>query len=203
MVFNILANNTDDHNKNFSFLMDRQGRWSLSPAYDLTFIFNIGGFQPETRHCLMVCGKYSDITLEDVKSLASENGIRKADDIIQEVAGAILEFRTLAERYVVQERWISAIESTLRRNLEDWGLHVPTVIGSYTDDYGQRVENVRIEQQFKGNYHLLATIDGREYKYIIRKGTPEQEKITAQGLSNMTEAEMKNLVDRFLLPKTK
>ena len=51
--------------------------------------------------------------------------------------------------------------------------------------------------------HLLATIDGREYKYIIRKGAPEHEEITAQGLSNMTEAEMKNLVDRFLLPKTK
>ena len=203
MLFNILANNTDDHNKNFSFLMDRQGRWSLSPAYDLTFIFNIGGFQPETRHCLMVCGKYSDITLEDVKSLASENGIRKADGIIQEVADAILEFRTHAERYGVQERWISAIESTLRRNLEDWGLYAPMVIGTYTDDKDHRIENVRIEQQFKGNYHLLATIDGREYKYIIRKGTPEHEEITALGLSNMTEAEMKNLVDRFLLPKTK
>lgn len=25
--------------------------------------------------------------------------------------------------------------------------------------------------------HLLATIDGREYKYIIRKGTPEHEEI--------------------------
>ena len=62
MVFNILANNTDDHNKNFSFLMDEQGRWRLSPAYDLTYIFNTVGFLPETRHCLMIRGKLDDIT---------------------------------------------------------------------------------------------------------------------------------------------
>lgn len=37
MVFNILANNTDDHNKNFSFLMDESGCWRLSPAYDVTY----------------------------------------------------------------------------------------------------------------------------------------------------------------------
>ncbi len=33
MVFNYFANSTDDHNKNFSFLMDESGRWKLSPAY--------------------------------------------------------------------------------------------------------------------------------------------------------------------------
>ena len=32
MVFNILANNTDDHHKNFTFVMNRQGIWRLSPA---------------------------------------------------------------------------------------------------------------------------------------------------------------------------
>ena len=32
MVFNILANNTDDHNKNFSFIMSEDGSWRLSPA---------------------------------------------------------------------------------------------------------------------------------------------------------------------------
>ena len=39
MVFNILANNTDDHNKNFSFIMREDGSWRLSPAYDITYIF--------------------------------------------------------------------------------------------------------------------------------------------------------------------
>ena len=97
MVFNILANNTDDHNKNFSFLMDEQGRWCLSPAYDLTYIFNTGGFLPETRHCLMIRGKYDGITREDVMELAAENGIRKAESIISEVGKAVSEFRGIAE----------------------------------------------------------------------------------------------------------
>ena len=203
MVFNILANNTDDHNKNFSFLMDEQGHWWLSPAYDMTYIFNSGGFLPEMQHCLMVRGKLADITLEDVMSLAAENGIRKAKAIINEVADAIKAFRPLAELHGVQERWIAAVENTLQRNLEAWGLSEPTTISGYTDGSGRKIENIRIEQQFKGNYHLLATIDGREYKYIIRKGTPEHDEITAHGLSNMTEEMMKDLVEKFLISKTK
>ncbi|MDQ6976468.1 MAG: type II toxin-antitoxin system HipA family toxin [Mariprofundaceae bacterium] len=43
MVFNVLARNRDDHAKNFSFLMDDQGVWRLSPAYDLTFSDGING----------------------------------------------------------------------------------------------------------------------------------------------------------------
>ena len=122
MVFNILANNTDDHNKNFSFLMDEQDRWRLAPAYDMTYIFNTGGFLPETRHCLMIRGKYDGITLEDVMELAVENGIRKAESIIGEVGKAVMEFRTIAEKNGVKEQWISAVENTLNKNLESWGL---------------------------------------------------------------------------------
>ncbi|MEH6641250.1 type II toxin-antitoxin system HipA family toxin [Vreelandella glaciei] len=36
MVFNALTHNHDDHAKNFAFLHD-QGRWTLAPAYDLTY----------------------------------------------------------------------------------------------------------------------------------------------------------------------
>ena len=122
MVFNILANNTDDHNKNFSFLMDGQGHWSLSPAYDLTFIFHNSGLLPDTHHSLMVWGKYTNITLEDVKLLAKENGIRRTERIIREVAEAIHGFRTLAELHGVKERWVTTVEKTLHNNLEKWGL---------------------------------------------------------------------------------
>lgn len=45
MVFNILANNQDDHTKNFSFVMDSNGVWRLSPAYDITFNRCHGGEQ--------------------------------------------------------------------------------------------------------------------------------------------------------------
>ena len=198
MVFNILANNTDDHNKNFSFLMDEHGRWSLSPAYDLTYIFNTGGFLPETRHCLMIRGKYEGITLEDVMALAAENGIRKAESIISEVGKAVLEFRTFARRNGVKEQWISAVENTLNGNLESWGLANAKATYSYLDTDGRRIENARFEQQYKGNYHLLATIDGKERKYVIRKKTPEHDNISSMGIDNLPEDYLKQLISRFL-----
>ena len=199
MVFNILVNNTDDHNKNFSFLMDEQGRWRLSPAYDLTYIFNTGGFLPETRHCLMIRGKLDDITRDDVMELAAENGIRKAESIISEVGKAVLEFRAIAERNGVKEQWISAVEHTLNGNLASWGLANAKPENSYFEVDGHRIENARIEQQFKGNYHLLATIDGKERKYVIRKKTAEHEEISRTEITNLPDGFVKLLVSKFLL----
>lgn len=197
MVFSILANNTDDHNKNFSFLMDEQGQWSLSPAYDMTYIFNTGGFLPETRHCLMIRGKYTDITFDDVMQLAAENGIRKAESIIHEVAEAVKDFRQFALEHGANERWINAIENTLKNNLGRWGLTNPTMVANYIDKSGQHIENVRIEQQFKGNYHLLATIEGRERKYVIRKRTEDHEAISQTGISNLSADYLKELVSKY------
>ena len=199
MVFNVLANNTDDHNKNFSFLMDEQGHWSLSPAYDLTYIFNTGGFLPETRHCLMIRGKYDNITFEDVMELATENGIRKAESIISEVGKAVLEFRGIAERNNVKEQWISAVETAIGKNLEFLGLSHAKAQSSYFDANGRKVENARIEQQYKGNYLLLATIDGKERKYVIRKKTAEHDDISRIGMSNISDEYLKELVSKYLL----
>ena len=199
MVFNILANNTDDHNKNFSFLMDEQGRWSLSPAYDMTYIFNTGGFLPETRHCLMIRGKYDDITYEDVMDLAAENGIRKAESIIREIVDAIADFRALAKQNGVREQWISVIENTLNVNLESWGLINAKSVKCYLDADGRQIENARLEQQYKGNYHLFATIDGGERKFVIRKKTADHDEISRMGTANLPEGFLKELVARFLL----
>ena len=199
MVFNILANNTDDHNKNFSFLMDEQGCWSLSPAYDMTYIFNTGGFQPETRHCLLIRGKYEGITMEDVMELAAENGIRKAESIIREVGDAVLGFRVLAEQNGVKEQWISAVENTLNGNLELWGLANAKATSSYFDADGRKIENAHLEQQYKGNYHLLATIDGKERKCVIRKKTVEHNEISRTGIFNLPDGYLEQLVSKYLI----
>ena len=198
MVFNILANNTDDHNKNFSFLMDEQGRWRLSPAYDMTYIFNTGGFLPETRHCMMIRGKYDGVTLDDAMELAAENGIRKAQSIIGEVGKAVLEFRALAEKNGVKEQWISAVENTLNGNLESWGFANAKASSSYVDADGRKIENARLEQQYKGNYHLLAIIDGKERKHVIRKKTAEHDEISRTGIANLPDGFLKQLVSRYL-----
>ena len=199
MVFNILANNTDDHNKNFSFLMNEQGLWRLSPAYDMTYIFNTGGFLPETHHCLMVRGKLTDITLEDAMQLARENGIRKAEIIIRRVADSLRHFRTVATKYGVTEQWIGRVEATIVEHLKTWGEWKEETPPAELTIKGHTISEIHIEQQYKGNYCLQARVDGANRKYIIRKGTSEHDAITRTGLANLAEETVRELVSRLLI----
>ena len=191
MVFNILANNTDDHNKNFSFLMDESGKWQLSPAYDMTYIFNTGGFLPEKMHCMMMQGKLQGQTLEDALALGKENGIRKAESIIGEVASAIRQFRHFAEECEVSQRWIGAVETTLNQHLAEWGLlerrkNVAFRIGETL------FEKVRVEKTYKGNYHLLCEVDGKERKFVITGKKEEYALIDRVGTDNLTDEQLKS-----------
>lgn len=121
MVFNILANNTDDHNKNFTFIMDRQGTWRLSPAYDMTYIFDTGGYLPNKDHCLMIGGKLQGITRDDAVQFARDNGIRRPDAIIRDVVASLKQFRTIATKYGVSDEWTGRVETTIIDHLKAWG----------------------------------------------------------------------------------
>ena len=198
MVFNYLANNTDDHNKNFAFLMDENGRWRLSPAYDMTYIFNTGGHLPETMHCLMMRGKLSGWTIDDALTLAKENGIRKAEAIIAEGAEAVTKFRSFAEKYQAQDRWIAAIEQTLTANMDAWGLSSAEKGISLQLD-GHELTDVHIEQTYKGNFHLMANIDGTRRKFVIAKNKEEYSFIESTGPLNLSEEYLAMLVKKFLM----
>jgi serine/threonine-protein kinase HipA len=200
LVFNILANNTDDHNKNFTFIMSRQGTWRLSPAYDMTYVFDSGGYLPNNEHCLMVGGKTQDISREDLIAFAGDAGIRAPESIIRKVTSAIASFRTFAVRNGVREEWIGRVEGCLTKHLISWGFLAESPF-VYETPSGYRFENVRVEAVYKGNYHLLASLNGKELRYVFRKGTKEHEIITNKGLANLTEEMMKDLVDRFLIPQ--
>lgn len=196
MIFNILANNTDDHNKNFSFLMDENGRWRLSPAYDMTYIFNVGGFLPEKMHCLMMQGKLQGHTKEDALLLAKDNGIKKAETIINEVAEAISHFRQYAEECEVNQQWIGAVETTLKSHLADWGLSEQRKDISFSID-GMLYENVRVERTYKGNYHLLCDVNGKERKFVITNKKDEYTLIDIVGVDNLTKEQLSLLAKKF------
>jgi serine/threonine-protein kinase HipA len=121
MVFNILANNTDDHNKNFSFIMREDGTWQLSPAYDITYILDSGGFLPNENHCLYIRAKLRNITRDDVVQFARDNGIRRPDAIIRDVVEALKQFRNVAELYGVSDEWTGRVETTIIDHLKAWG----------------------------------------------------------------------------------
>mgnify|MGYP002625377393 FL=1 len=198
MVFNILANNTDDHNKNFSFLMDESGQWQLSPAYDMTYIFNAGGFLPEEMHCLMMQGKLHGQTIEDALALGKDNGIRKAETIIDEVASAIRQFRHFAEECEVGRHWIGAVETTLDNHLAEWGLFEQRENVSFR--IGDTIfENVRVEKAYKGNYHLLCEVEGKGRKFVITSKQEEYTLIDKAGIDNLTDEQLYSLVETFFV----
>lgn len=94
-VFNVAAVNQDDHVKNFGFLMDRTGRWSLAPAFDLTFARGSGFTR---RHQMTLNGETDDFTREDLLALGRSLGLRKdGAGIIDEVLDAVGDWPRFAK----------------------------------------------------------------------------------------------------------
>lgn len=178
MIFNILANNTDDHNKNFSFILPQNGAWRLAPAYDMTFIFNSGGYQPYQTHCLMMRGKRENITLRDALDFARDNSVRRPAAIIRRVANSLSSWRKTAQSCGVGAQWIGRIETCINEHLSAWNLSdVPIPTHNTT---------MRLEQAYKGNFHLIWEENGQTRKYVIRKGTKMHDIISEQGADNIS-----------------
>jgi len=83
---NVLAHNRDDHLKNFGFLMDDKGRWTLSPFYDFTYADGPNGW-----HTLSVAGEGQSPGEKDLLRLAAEVDLdrRDAESIIKAVKAAV------------------------------------------------------------------------------------------------------------------
>ena len=148
---------------------------------------------------MYVRSKLHHISYDDAIQFAKDNGIRRADAIIREVADSLRQFRELAKRYAVQDRWISSIESAINAHLVSWGLEDKDNSSASFDIDGKSCTDVRIEQAYKGNFHLYASIDGRDCKFIIGKNKPEYATIQETGLSNLPESMLRDLVAKYLL----
>ena len=160
----------------------------------MTYIFDTGGYLPNKEHCLMIGGKYQDITLDDIISFASLNGIRAPKTIIRQVAAAVASFRSLAEKNGVREEWIGRVEATIINHLKAWGEWKESDNNEITIK-GHLVSNIRIEQAYKGNFHLLATIDGKEHKYIIGKNKASFAQIEKTGIAHLSAEQLKALAE--------
>ncbi len=113
LVMNILGGNVDDHSKNFSFIMASDGTWDLAPAYDLLFSIDVDAPDYVNQHSLSVCGKTSDITIDDLLSFARMNDIRQAEILIQQVQSVLSSWHEYAKQAHVPDRWIEKIAEYL------------------------------------------------------------------------------------------
>ena len=95
-VFNVAICNCDDHPKNLSFMMDRTGKWSLSPAYDACFSHNPNVGKWTSSHQMLVGGKSWDITESDLLDLAAQFDVRHAKENLERIKDAVSRWKTFA-----------------------------------------------------------------------------------------------------------
>lgn len=111
MVYNVVARNQDDHTKNISFLMDKNGTWRLSPAYDMSWSYNPNGGWTQT-HQMSINLKQDNITREDLLTVAKNMNIKHAPQIIDQVNEAVSHWKNLAAQYEIPHEVVELIEKT-------------------------------------------------------------------------------------------
>ncbi len=115
-IFNLVGCNQDDHVKNISFIMDRQGGWDLAPAYDLC---HAEGSDFTRCHQLSINGKTTNFVLEDLKHLASYAGLPRGREkqIIAQTVEAFSGWRRLSDELGIPGPLNDHVARTLRL---DW-----------------------------------------------------------------------------------
>jgi len=121
MVFNIIARNQDDHVKNIAFLMDKSGKWSLSPAFDVIYSYNPAGAWT-TSHQMTLNGKRDDFTMDDFKACAKAASMKRgrAEAIVNEVCETVSHWKDYADEAGIPVATRDQIQRTLRLKSSKW-----------------------------------------------------------------------------------
>ena len=88
MVFNVLARNQDDHTKNISFLMGRDGVWRLAPAYDVTYAHNPAG-QWTNQQQMRLNGKRDQFVLDDFLTIGQAINLKTSREIVEQISATV------------------------------------------------------------------------------------------------------------------
>jgi serine/threonine-protein kinase HipA len=118
MVFNVVARNQDDHVKNVAFLMDREGAWSLAPAYDVIWAWKPGNPWLDS-HQMSINGKRTGFTAGDLRDVAAVAGLTRgrAEAILAEVAAVVSGWREVADEVGVDDQMANQIGDSHRLKL--------------------------------------------------------------------------------------
>lgn len=112
-LFNVIARNHDDHVKNFSFLMNHEGKWQISPAYDITYQYKDGGTWTNV-HQSSINGKFDNFTKNDLLDFGKSFGIKKTNRILEEVITAVSQWPKIAKTLDIPKKDIERINTNLR-----------------------------------------------------------------------------------------
>ncbi|MFT5286635.1 MAG: serine/threonine-protein kinase HipA [Planctomycetota bacterium] len=113
VLFNLVGCNQDDHVKNFAFMMDREGAWSLAPAYDLC---HSAGSDFTREHQLSINGKTTVFTSQDLKHLANYASLPRSREkrILEQVLDAFSKWSARCAELDIPAPLREHVERTLR-----------------------------------------------------------------------------------------
>jgi serine/threonine-protein kinase HipA len=116
--FNIVARNHDDHVKNIAFLMDQEGQWRLSPAFDITYAYNPDGAWT-SRHQMSLQGKRDRFERADLFAFAAMAGLKKprARMLLDQVVEAVTRWQDHAQTAGMVADDMMRIKRSLRLEL--------------------------------------------------------------------------------------
>ena len=113
VVFNLVGCNQDDHVKNFSFMMARNGDWDISPAYDLC---HAEGSNFTSCHQLSINGKLKDFSLADLKHLAQFAQLPRNREkiVLEQTLDAFSSWLRIARTLKIPKHLQDHVQRTLR-----------------------------------------------------------------------------------------
>ena len=118
-VMNVIGGNVDDHNKNFSFLMEDDGVWHTAPAYDFTFSVDPSAPGYVNRHSMTVCNRNCDIGRGDLLELAKRYNIKGADALIEKAVGVVSRYEDYARQAGIDGYWLQKIKEETAYRIEN------------------------------------------------------------------------------------
>lgn len=113
MLFNVMARDLDDHTKNIAFLMGPDGKWRLSPAYDVIYAHNPAGKWTH-QHQMSLNGKRDHFSKADFLAVAEGISLAKAEPVIHEVLTAVQRWPEFAQQAGVKPAVMAEIASHQR-----------------------------------------------------------------------------------------
>ena len=111
MLFNVMACNHDDHTKNFSFCMNKQGVWSISPAYDICYSYNPNRSSWVHQHQMTINNKAEHFELKDFEPIAKRFFIKKWKNLYESVRGSLKDWSDLAHEQRVEGEMVEEINN--------------------------------------------------------------------------------------------
>ena len=108
MLLNVIARNQDDHTKNTAFIMNKQGVWKLSPAFDVIFAHNPAGIWTN-QHQMSINGKRDNFIISDLIKVGTLISISKPSVLIEEIMDSVRRWPEFAKKAGIKKNVVEKI----------------------------------------------------------------------------------------------